>query len=262
MSSHFAAIGLGVTDRDSFRSLVVGLLERADTQQVEGELSRHVWTGAGGARVVIETQGRSIAQVLPCLAPAGEPVPVARVALVDEETARLELLDRPGGTMLCPLAVELEDRAVLRSRGGTAPEGELRLAALAERLTLHTGGRQAYDAAQEEGEIGFAPDYLIPFGLFTPEGAGEDWVPSAHAAFAGEVLLAEVHEGEAGGGRFHRLRVRTIGGHEVDVAVAGEELTDTPAPGHWVDGEFFLTGSLGLAPAPDTARKRWWPRRS
>ncbi|MFI8179895.1 hypothetical protein ACIF70_05140 [Actinacidiphila glaucinigra] len=100
------------------------------------------------------------------------------------------------------------------------------------------------------------------FPRVAPEGAGEGRVPSAHAVFAGEVLLAEVHEGEAGGGRVHRLRVRTIGGHEVDVAVAGEELTDAPASGHWVDGEFFLTGSLGLAAAPDAARKRWWSRRS
>ncbi|WP_431948653.1 hypothetical protein [Actinacidiphila sp. bgisy167] len=202
MSSHFAAIGLDVTDRESFRALVVGLLERADTQRVEGGLRQHVWTGAGGARVVIETQERSIAQVLPCLAPAAEPVPVARVEMVDAETTRLELLDTPGGTMLCPLAVELEDRAVLRARGGTASGGELRLAALAERITLHTGGKEAYDAAQEGREIGFAPDYLVPYGLFRPEAAADDWVPSAHAAFAGEVLLAEVHVGEAGGGHF------------------------------------------------------------
>ena len=54
--------------------------------------------------------------------------------------------------MPCPLAVELEDRALLRARGGTLSEGGLRLAALAERITLHTGGAAAYDAAQEEGE--------------------------------------------------------------------------------------------------------------
>ncbi|WP_406263778.1 hypothetical protein OH779_12310 [Actinacidiphila glaucinigra] len=262
MSNHFAAIGLGVTDQDSFRALVSGLLERADAQPVGGDVRQHVWTGTGGARVVIETQGRSIAQVLPCLAPAGEPVSVTGVALVDDETARVGLLDGPGGTMVCPLAVDLEDRAVLRSRGGTAPEGELRLAALAERLTLHTGGKAAYEASQEGREIGFAPDFLIPYGLFRPEGAEEGWVPSAHAGFAGEVLLAEAHTGDVTGGRFHRLRVRTIAGFEVDVAVADEELTDSPVAGHWVDGEFFMTGSLGLAPAPGAARKRWWSRRS
>ncbi|MDX3093822.1 hypothetical protein PV703_22830 [Streptomyces sp. ME01-24h] len=152
MSSHFAAVGFRVTDQASFRALIAGLLERSDAQRVGGELRQHVWTGAGGARVVIETQGRSIAQVLPCLAPTAEPVPVAHVEMVDEETARLELLNGPGGTMLCPLAVELEDRALLRARGGTLSEGGLRLAALAERITLHTGGAAAYDAAQEEGE--------------------------------------------------------------------------------------------------------------
>jgi len=56
--------------------------------------------------------------------------------------------------------------------------------------------------------------------------------------------------------------VRTIAGFEVDVAVADEEVADTPAAGHWVDGECFMTGSLGLAPAPGAARKRWWSRRS
>ncbi|MFF7212211.1 hypothetical protein ACFZAU_17010 [Streptomyces sp. NPDC008238] len=242
MSNHFAAIGLGVADQDSFRELVVGLAGRTDPRTVDGALRQHVWTGAGGARVVIETQDGSITQVLPCLSPGGEPVAVRGVLLVDEEVARLELLDGPGGTMVCPLTVELEDRAVLRARGGKVPEGSLRLGALAERITLHTGGKEAYEASQEGEEIGFAPDFLIPFGLFRPEGAEEDWVPSAHAGFAGEVLLAEAHTGDVTGGRFHRLRVRTIAGFEVDVAVADEELTDTPEAGHWVDGEFFMTG--------------------
>ncbi|MEU1539796.1 hypothetical protein ABZ461_17090 [Actinacidiphila glaucinigra] len=40
------------------------------------------------------------------------------------------------------------------------------------------------------------------------------------------------------------------------------DMTDSAAAGHWVDGEFLMTGSPWPAPAPGAARKRWWSRRA
>ncbi|MYX36246.1 MULTISPECIES: hypothetical protein [unclassified Streptomyces] len=50
MSNHFAAIGLGVTDQDSFRALASGLLERADAQPVGGDVRLGPAPAPGAAR--------------------------------------------------------------------------------------------------------------------------------------------------------------------------------------------------------------------
>ncbi|GAA2401953.1 hypothetical protein GCM10010420_31300 [Streptomyces glaucosporus] len=255
MASRFAAIGFEVRDRQEYGGLLRRLYGLGRAEPVGGGAVRVVWTGAGGARVELEVDGGgALAYVLPCLVPRGAPVPVRRIALAPDGTAHVELLDGEGGRTLCPLPVALTDRAELRALGrgpGGAPvEGRLRLSALAERIGLHADAA-AYDAARDGRTPGLAPDFLIPSGLFRPEGAGRDWAPTAHALFAGEVVAAERVRNETGGGVFHRLRVRTAGGIEVDVAAAGARLPRDPAPGQWVEGTFFMTGSLGLAmPGP------------
>jgi hypothetical protein len=258
MTSHFGAIGLEIGDREEYGELLRRLYGLGRAEPVGGGAVRVVWTGGGGARVELEIDAEgALAYVLPTLVPRGEPVPVRGVALAPDGTAHVELLDGEDGEMLCPLPVELTDRAELRALGrgedGAPTEGRLRLSALAERIDLYAD-QEAYDAAQEEREPKFAPDYLIPAGLFRPDDAGREWAPTAHALFAGSVVAAERTESEISGEVFHRLRVRTIGGIEVDVAAAGAQLPHEPVPGQWVDGAFFMTGSLGLAMPRDAGR--------
>ncbi|MGK5447623.1 hypothetical protein [Streptomyces radiopugnans] len=254
MTSHFGAIGLEVGDRQEYGELLRRLYALGRAEPVGGGAVRVVWTGAGGARVELEIDGEgSPAYVLPALVPRGAPVPVRGIALAPDGVAHMELLGGEDGRMLCPLPVELTDRAELRAlgreEGGAPTEGLVRLSALAERIDLYSD-RAAYDAAQREREPGFAPEYLIPSGLFRPDDAGREWAPVAHALFAGGVVAAERTESEISGEVFHRLRVRTLGGIEVDVAAAGAQLPHAPAPdrwaGRWVEGAFFMTGSLGL----------------
>ncbi|WP_051716964.1 hypothetical protein [Streptomyces megasporus] len=251
MASRFGAIGLEVRGRREYGELLRRLYGLGRAEPVGGGALRVVWTGAGGARVELEIDGEGVLRyVLPCLVPRGTPVPVRGITPTPDGTTHVELLDGEGGETLCPLPVELTDRAEPRAlaRGGDgAPtEGHLRLSALAERIELHADAA-AYDAAQGGREPRFAPDFLVPVGLFRPEDAGREWAPTAHALFAGEVTAVERVESEIGGGVFHRLRVRTLGGIEVDVAAADAHLAKAPVAGQWVEGTFFMTGSLGPA---------------
>ncbi|MTE18563.1 hypothetical protein F0L17_05340 [Streptomyces sp. TRM43335] len=257
MSGHFDAIGIRVDSREEYGELLRRLYGLGRAEPVGGGATRVVWTGAGGSRVELEIDARgALAYVLPALVPRGAPVPVRGIALAPDGTAHVELLDAEGGRPLCPLPVELTDRAELRALGGTeagAPaEGRLRLGALAERIALYPDAA-AYDAAQDGPGPRLAPDFLVPCGLFRPDEAGPEWAPTAHAMFAGGVVGAERVESEIGGGAFHRLRVRTLGGIEVDVAAADDLLPRAPVPGDHVEGTFFVTGSLGLS-MPRAAR--------
>ncbi|MBN3928441.1 hypothetical protein IQ279_02060 [Streptomyces verrucosisporus] len=262
MTSHFGAIGLKAGSRQEYGELLRRLYALGRAEPVDGGSMRVVWTGSGGARVELEIDCEgSLTHVLPALVPRGAPVPVRGIALAPDGVAHMELLDGVGGRTLCPLPVELTDRVELRAlgrrQGGAPTEGFVRLSALAERIDLYED-RAAYDAAQRGREPAFAPEYLIPSGLFRPDDSGRDWAPAAQALFAGGVVTAERVENEIGGGAFHRLRVRTLGGIEVDVAVSDAQLPHAPAPdgwaGRWVEGAFFMTGSLGLGTPRGAAR--------
>ncbi|WP_414942361.1 hypothetical protein [Amycolatopsis sp. cmx-11-51] len=137
MSSHFEAIGISVTSQDEFGEKVVSLISAGTARQIARKISEHVWTDPSGARLVAQIRNREIEFLLPCLAGTAPAVPVRDVRLVDDETAMLELLDGVDGELICPIAVELEDRAVLAHSGGRLENGSLVLAALAEDVTVH-----------------------------------------------------------------------------------------------------------------------------
>ncbi|MBE1577860.1 hypothetical protein ACFORH_11745 [Amycolatopsis roodepoortensis] len=256
MSSHFDAIGIGVTSQEEFGERVVSLISAGTARQVGKKTSEHVWTDPSGARLVAQVRKGEIDFLLPCLAGTAPAVPVSDVHLVDDETAMLDLLDGVHGEMVCPVAVELEDRAVLAHSGGRLESGSLVLAALAEDITVHADA-DAYYASQDDDGPKFAADHFIPSGIFSPEEPSPGWTPSAHALFAGEVLKAETPVNTATGKAFHRIRVRTIAEIELDVAVAATDLERPPAPGNIVTGTFFLTGSLGLQESA-VKRRRWF----
>jgi hypothetical protein len=185
-------------------------------------------------------------------------VPVRDVRLVDAETAMLELLDDVDGELVCPVAVELEDRAVLARSGGRLETGSLVLAALAEDVTVHADA-EAYYAAQDDDGPKFAADHFIPSGTFPLGEPSPGWRPSAHALFAGEVIEVETPVNTVTGTAFHRLRVRTIAALELGVAIATTALERPPVRGNIVTGTFFLTGRLGL-PGSSPKRRRWFRR--
>ncbi|KFZ82053.1 hypothetical protein ED92_17710 [Amycolatopsis sp. MJM2582] len=258
MSSHFAALGIDVTSQEEFGERVVSLIGAGTARRITKKISEHVWTDPSGARLVAQVHNGQIEFLLPCLASKAPAVPVGGVRLVDDETAMLDLLDGVGGEMICPIAVELEDRAVLAHSGGRLESGSLVLAALAEEVTVHADA-DAYSASQD-GELEFAADHFIPSGTFSPGEPAPGWVPSAHALFAGEVVEVETPVNTVTGTAFHRIRVRTIAAIELDVAIATTELERPPARGNIVNGTFFLTGSLGLRPETPVKRRSWFRR--
>ncbi|SEC47842.1 hypothetical protein SAMN04489729_1672 [Amycolatopsis lurida] len=259
VSSHFEAIGIGVTSEDEFRERVVSLIGAGTARQIDKKISEHVWTDSSGARLVAQVRKGEIDFLLPCLAGTAPAVSVSGVRLVDDETAMLDLLDGDG-EMVCPVAVELEDRAVLAQAGGRLESGSLVLAALAEDITVHADA-DAYEASQDEDGLKFAADHFIPSGTFALEDPSPGWAPSAHALFAGEVVEVATPVNTVTGEAFHRIRVRTIAAIELDVAIATTDLERPPARGNIVTGTFFLTGSLGLQPADATEKRRRWFRR-
>ncbi|RSN25573.1 hypothetical protein DMC61_27745 [Amycolatopsis sp. WAC 04169] len=258
MSSHFGTIGIDVTSEEEFGERVVSLISTGTARRITKKISEHVWTDPSGARLVAQVHNGQIEFLLPCLAGSAPAVPVGDIRLVDDETAMLALLDGVGGELICPIAVELEDRAVLAHSGGRLESGSLVLAALAEEVTVHADA-DAYSAAQD-GELEFAADHFIPSGTFSPEESAPGWTPSAHALFAGEVVEVETPVNTVTGTSFHRIRVRTIAAIELDVAIATTELERPPARGNIVAGTFFLTGSLGLQPENPAKRRGWFRR--
>ncbi|WP_410599473.1 hypothetical protein [Amycolatopsis sp. lyj-90] len=263
MSSHFEAIGIGVTGQDEFGEKVVSLIGAGTARQITTKISEHVWTDPSGARLVAQIRNREIEFLLPCLAGTTSAVPVRDVRLVDDETVMLELLDGVDGEMVCPVAVELEDRAVLAHSGGRLESGSLVLAALAEEVTVHADA-EAYFASQDDDGPKFAADFFIPSGTFSLAERSPNQTPSAHALFAGEVIEVATPVNTFTGKAFHRIRVRTIAKIELDVAIATTDLEHPPARGNIVTGTFFLTGSLGLEPtesAENPSKRRRWFRR-
>ncbi|MFE6612919.1 hypothetical protein [Amycolatopsis sp. NPDC057786] len=260
MASHFEAIGIGVGNQDEFGEMVVSLIGAGTARQIDRKISEHVWTDPSGARLVAQVRKGEIDFLLPCLAGTAPAVPVRDVRLVDDETAMLDLLDGVAGEMICPVAVELEDRAVLADSGGRLESGSLVLAALAEDITVHADA-DAYAASQDEDGLQFAADHFIPSGTFALEEPAPGWTPSAHALFAGEVVDVESPVNTFTGKAFHRIRVRTIAAIELDVAISATELAQPPARGNIVTGTFFLTGRLGLQPSDAAEKRRRWFRR-
>ncbi|WP_037305968.1 hypothetical protein [Amycolatopsis orientalis] len=263
MASHFEAIGIGIAGQEEFEEKVISLISEGTARQITKKVTEHVWTDPSGARLIAQVRGGKLDFLLPCLAGTAPAVPVRDVRLVDAETAMLELLDGVDGELVCPIAVELEDRAVLAHSGGRLETGSLVLSALAEEVTVHADA-EAYDASQDDDELKFAPDHFIPSGAFPLEESSRDWTPSAHALFAGEVIEVETPVNTVTGTAFHRIRVRTIAAIELDVAVATTGLERPPARGNIVSGTFFLTGRLGLQPADPAEnavkRRRWFRR--
>ncbi|NYE95662.1 hypothetical protein FHU41_001912 [Psychromicrobium silvestre] len=191
-----------------------------------------------------QTRRQQGSSALPCIAGSTKEVAVGDVHLVSVDTAMMELLDGPGGDLLCPIAVDLEDSFVLAELGGSVRKGSLSLAALAEEVDLHTDQENYY--ASQTGDAQFSAGFFIPSGTFPANPEQPDWKPSATAIFAGEVLRCSMQINSFSGKEFCLATVRTIGDVTLDVAIAKKDLRWVPVPGNIIDGQFFLTGSLGL----------------
>jgi hypothetical protein len=99
----------------------------------------------------------------------------------------------------------------------------------------------AYEAGQE-GDIKYAPQSFITYGLFTPEGESAK-PPRALAIFTGHVVAAEEKINAFTGRAFYSAFVETFGG-SYDVVIDPELLPGLPAAGGVVQGSFWLSGKI------------------
>lgn len=125
---------------------------------------------------------------------------------------------------------------------------EVQLSAFAHELEVFESVA-AFEAAAPEGEVRFASQSFVPSGLF-----GE--APEATAVFTGIVRRADRRTNEQTGRPFYWAEVDTLG-VRVDVVVDPALVTTPPAPGHVVQGSFWLSGRLLDYPRRAT---RWWMR--
>lgn len=260
MASHFGSIGFVFADQQEFAARVVELARVGDAHYLDGEFCDYIWTDTSGARVVVLTRSGSIQEMLPCLAGGGAPIRVHAAEMFDAEVATVNL-QTDDGADICPLLVELEDRTLL-AREGKLEEGRLRLAALAEEISIHADA-DAYYASQDGDGLKFSADHLVPAGMFGPE-------PRALAMLAAKVIDVEQRTNTMTGAPFYWMRVQGISEIEFDVAVQDGLVDTAPEPDNVISGMFFMTGNLGLdypqGPQPSakaaagTAKRRWFRR--
>ena len=96
--------------------------------------------------------------------------------------------------------------------------------------------------------------------MFLSENAPEGARPAARALFTGIVRKAEKRHNAVTHSPFYYCEIATFGGVWSAVYPA-EAFADTPQIGNVIQGEYWLTGRLADAPAPQTSAKQgFWQK--
>jgi hypothetical protein len=114
----------------------------------------------------------------------------------------------------------------------------VQLAAFAHELAAYADDT-AFAKAQAQAP-GFAPESVIPAGLFTSDG---NTVPTAHAIFAGHVRRAERRRNAFTGSEFWWALVETLGG-TIDVIAEPDTIVGSLQIGGVAQGTFWLSGRI------------------
>jgi hypothetical protein len=257
MPNHFAAIGFDVWDEDQLEELVSRAIEHGQGIRVPGGVY-YRWAPGAGAEVWVQVAGGGWVGLTPHFdgSTALRAGIIARVVHPEDTPLEgsLHAWANPGDGAVddgdYPFVFAVPDyRALDRMRLPVA--ARVQVAAFAHELDVHAS-EEAYLSAQDT-EPKFAPESFIPAGMFGAEGQA----PSPLALISGRVLAAERRVNPAGGG-FWWMHVRTLGG-ELDVVAEEGIVTEPPAAGGIVSGEFYLSGRVAVD-AP--ARRRFWKWRT
>lgn len=158
-----------------------------------------------------------------------------------------------------PFIVDIPDIASFpQTTVGTAQK--IAVCAFAESAELFAD-EAAFDASQETQEVKWAAQSFIPSsGMFMDENAPEGARPAARALFTGIVRKAEKRHNAVTHSPFYYCEIATFGGVWSAVYPA-EAFADTPQAGNVIQGEYWLTGRLADAPAPQTpAKQGFWQK--
>ena len=157
-----------------------------------------------------------------------------------------------------PFIVDILDIASFpQTTVGTAQK--IAVCAFAESAELFAD-EAAFAASQEAQEMKWAAQCFIPSGMFLSENAPEGARPAARALFTGIVRKAEKRRNAVTHSPFYYCEIATYGGVWSAVYPA-EAFADTPQIGNVIQGEYWLTGRLADAPAPQTSAKQgFWQK--
>ncbi len=239
--SHFTSIGVDV-EPEGLSRFTMAVVAAAVAVPINRRHCDHVWTDPSGARVVARSRWGRVHHVLASLAGGAVAVPCGNIRLIDDRTAVMDLLDDTDGDLICPVAVHLEDHAVLHVAGGWLARGQIVLSALAESVTPAPDRPPEPDADTPDA-LGLVCDDLM-----RPAHAAATWTPSPRAALTGTVRDAELRTNSLTGESFHWLRLRIRPGLDLDIAAPAAALPAAPAPGTRLHARAVLTGRLGLQP--------------
>ena len=147
-----------------------------------------------------------------------------------------------------PFIVDIPDIASFpQTTVGTAQK--IAVCAFAESAELFAS-EAAFAASQETQELKWAAQSFIPSGMFIDENAPEGARPAARALFTGIVRTAEKRHNTLTQQPFYYCEIATFGG-VWSVVYPAEAFADTPQQGNVIQGEYWLTGRLADALAPE-----------
>jgi hypothetical protein len=259
MASNFECLGLAVSGPEEYEAVVGRALANATPVGRVGDALVVRWQDPSGVRLIASIQDGSVTDLLPSY--ASEPgAQFADVRMVNDEVATAAVVDE-AGEQSTQMAVELEDRAVIRAAGGAHPGGRASVVALGVDVGVHADEHAFADSPASllgaADEAGDPPAHFVERGWsWPPRMAAQSFIShgvfgdpddaQAFARLAGIVPYAERRTVSLTGQAFIVARVRTVG-FEADLCLPGSDHPQTPTAGQVVAGTVFLVAALGLA---------------
>lgn len=258
MANLFAALGFGIDTREKFSEQSLRVAEAGERIALPGGGEYRRWSPGAGVELWARIARGEVVGMNPHF--AGDAIIRAGIAgrFRDPGASALDGMYQvwPEPTSHDPesgsttFVIDAPDFA-LHDRVRLPRIAPVQVAAFAFELSAFAD-EEAYGASQT-GELKYAPESLLPTGLFG-EGGG---VPAPEAMLSGRVLATELRINPATGNPFRWARVRTWGG-EIDVVAEPSLIDGEVVEGGIVRGSFWLTGRIRFEDAEP--RPPWWRR--
>lgn len=263
MASHFECIGFSVEDPAGLESLLTDLLSQTTPEARADGGWFYEQRDESGAAVIAWVSDTGETE---CFSPAfagRSRLRVRPTAYIEDPECRfcdrlqVEVVDEDG-EMFYPLPIEVDDIGLRRETIPLNPPAavEATITGFAETLAswpneeafsndpqtkLGSSKRRSYRRLRkekaEEPVVGFAPESLVPIGMFG------DGPPSAHALIHGRILQSERRTNAASGGDFFWAAVQTLGG-VYDLVAGVRAGPDALSPEDIVQAQCWMTGRI------------------
>jgi hypothetical protein len=243
MANRFSDLGFAVETKDDLHALLDAAIEAGEMSALDPQ-HYLCWTPGSGIEIWLSAEGNMLLGVAPHFGEAGT-VTVGAVELSFADEAQLDgrlraWMDPPTGdptTGAYPFVCALVEGRAHREHLAQPTCVTLQLAAFAESLTCWPDDA-AYAAATAESEAQFAPESVIPAGLFTTE------PPSPEALVTGHVLAVERRVNPATGAAFYVLRLHTYGNLDLTLLADPALLATPPVIGGVAQAVCWLSGRI------------------